>query len=82
MGTIEDLAAKLAEDTLDVMDDTGADRLFVEVGSMLGTSSQSLEEAYLTEIRVRIAERAARRFLMRRARDLNYGAAKPTDDGK
>lgn len=78
MGTIEDLAAKLAEDTLDVMDDTGADRLFVEIGTMLAASSQSLEEAYLTEIRVRIAERAARRLLLRRARELNYGAARPT----
>ena len=80
MGTIEDLAAKLAEDTLDVMDNTGADRLFTEIAGVLAASSQSLEEAFLTEIRVRIAERAAREFLMRRARELNYGA-KPPQEG-
>ncbi|UWQ89672.1 hypothetical protein QEZ52_12735 [Aliisedimentitalea scapharcae] len=63
MGTIETLAAKLAEDTVKVMDATGEDRLYVEVGDVLAAASQSLEEAYLTEIRVRLAERTARRFL-------------------
>ncbi|MCB1364314.1 MAG: hypothetical protein KDK02_09335 [Rhodobacteraceae bacterium] len=78
MGTIETLAAKLAEDTLAVMDATGDDRLFVEVGGVLATASQSLEEAYLTEIRVRLAERTARRFLARRAADAKARAeAKP-----
>ncbi|MFV0512761.1 MAG: hypothetical protein ACK5MY_03850 [Jhaorihella sp.] len=67
MGTIETLAAKLAEDTLTVMDATGEDRLYVEVGSVLATASQSLEEAFLTEVRVRLAERTARRFLNLRA---------------
>jgi hypothetical protein len=63
MGTIETLAAKLAEDTVKVMDATGQDRLYVEVGSVLAAASQSLEEAFLTEIRVRLAERTARKFL-------------------
>lgn len=63
MGTIDDLAAKLAEDTLAVMDETGNDRLYVEVGNYLAASSQSLEEAFLTEVRVRLAEQGARRFL-------------------
>ena len=30
---------------------------------LLGASSQSLEEAFLTEIRVRLAERKARQFV-------------------
>ena len=63
MGTIETLASKLAEDTVKVMDATGQDRLYVEVGNVLAAASQSLEEAYLTEIRVRLAERTARKFL-------------------
>lgn len=63
MSTLDQLAAKLAEDTLTVMDKTGEDRLFVEVGNLLAASSQSLEEAFLTEIRVRLSERAARKFL-------------------
>ena len=60
------LAAKLAEDTLKVMDETGEDRFFVEVGELLGASSQTLEEAFLTEIRVRLAERKARQFVIQR----------------
>jgi len=75
MGTIEVLAAKLADDTMDAMDETGEDRLFTEVGDVLAASSQSLEEAYLTEIRVRQSERIARRFLEKRLAGLR--ASKP-----
>lgn len=63
MNTIDRLAEKLAQDTMDAMDETGQERLYVEVGDVLAAASQSLEEAYLTEIRVRLAERTARRFL-------------------
>ena len=74
MGTIETLAAKLAEDTLAVMDATGEERLYVEIGNVLAAASQTLEEAFLTEIRVRLAERSARAFLLRRARELRAQA--------
>ena len=63
MGTIETLAQKLAIDTLKVQDATGEERLYVEVGQVLGAASQSLEEAFLTDMRVRLAERKARDFL-------------------
>ena len=63
MSTVDQLAAKLAEDTLEAMDATGEDRLYVQVGDLLAASSQSLEEAFLTEIRVRLAERNARKFI-------------------
>ncbi|WP_170330159.1 hypothetical protein [Ruegeria arenilitoris] len=64
--TITTLAAKLAEDTMKVMDETGEDRFYVEVGDLLGASSQTLEEAFLTEIRVRLSERKARQFVIKR----------------
>ncbi|MEX0348678.1 MAG: hypothetical protein AB3N15_04575 [Paracoccaceae bacterium] len=64
--TVETLAAKLAEDTVSIMDETGEDRLFVEIGTVLGAASQTLEEAYLTEVRVRMAEQKARAFLNKR----------------
>jgi len=73
--TVERLATKLAEDTMAVMDASGEDRLYVEVGNVLAAASQSLEEAYLTEVRVRLAERAARQFLERKASEA--GAAAP-----
>lgn len=63
MGTIETLAQKLAVDTLKIQDAIGEDRLYVEVGQVLGAASQSLEEAFLTEVRVLLAERKARDFL-------------------
>ncbi|TNJ40652.1 hypothetical protein [Phaeobacter sp. B1627] len=63
MATLDELAAQLAEDTLKVQDALGEDRMFMEVAQVLGAASQSLEEAFLTEIRVRLAERKARAFL-------------------
>ena len=66
MSTIDTLATKLAEDTIKAMDETGQDRLYMEVGAVLAAASQSLEEAYLTEVRVRLAERNGRKFLIRK----------------
>lgn len=63
MGTVEKLAEKLAIDTIKVQDATGEDRFYMEVAQVLGAASQSLEEAFLTEIRVRLAERKARQFI-------------------
>lgn len=68
--TLETLASALAEDCMAAMKATGHDRLYVEVGNALGASSQTLEEAFLTEIRIRLADRAARDFLLRRVREL------------
>lgn len=70
MSTIDDLARQLAIDTLELQEKTGEERLYVEVGNLLAAASQSLEEAYLTEVRVRLAERSARRFLDDRRRAL------------
>ncbi len=74
MSTLEDLASKLAADTLAAMEETGEERMYVEIGNMLAASSQSLEEAYLTEVRVRLAERAARRLLESRIAAARKGA--------
>ncbi|WP_417699396.1 hypothetical protein [Pseudophaeobacter sp.] len=63
MSTIEKLGEKLAIDTLKVQDAIGEDRFYMEVAQVLGAASQSLEEAFLTEIRVRLAERKARDFI-------------------
>jgi len=68
MGIIDVLAAKLAEDSMKAMDETGDERLYFEVGSLLSASSQSLEEAYLTEVRVRLAEWLARKFLVNKVK--------------
>lgn len=58
-----EMANNLAEECLAVQSEVGDDRLFMKVGDVLGASSQTLEEAFLTAVRTRMANDAARRFL-------------------
>ncbi|WP_425039338.1 hypothetical protein [Primorskyibacter sp. S187A] len=63
MGLAEDLANKLAEDVLkasDIMDDEDLPK---EIAKLLGASSQTSEEAFLTAVRVIQANRKARAML-------------------
>lgn len=68
------LAASLADDVLNLQDASGEDRFYIEVAKVLGASSQTLEEAFLTEIRIRLSERNARRFLAQKAAELKGSA--------
>ncbi len=68
--SVTKLAIALAEDCLLVQDASGEDRLYIELGEVLGASSQTLEEAFLTEVRIRLAERGARKFLNAKAASL------------
>ncbi|MEM6728859.1 MAG: hypothetical protein AAF618_10195 [Pseudomonadota bacterium] len=60
MSSLDTLAQKLADDVLAAQEETGNDRLFVEIGQVLLASSQTLEEAFMTECRIRMAEKKAR----------------------
>ncbi|MCT4555713.1 MAG: hypothetical protein N4A53_13575 [Pelagimonas sp.] len=60
---LSELADKLAADTIKAMDALGDDRLYEQVAKVLGASSQTSEEAFLTCIRIRLAERRGRQFL-------------------
>lgn len=60
---LAELADKLAADTIKAMDALDDDRLYEQVAKVLGASSQTAEEAYLTSIRIRLAERRGRTFL-------------------
>ncbi|APZ51345.1 hypothetical protein [Salipiger abyssi] len=75
MSLTQELAEKLAEDTFKVMDATGDDRFFMEVAKVIGASSTTLEEAYLTAVRVRMAERRARAFLVERLKQVQADGA-------
>lgn len=66
MGVTKDLADDLARDVLAAQDEMDHERLYLEVSKMLATVSPSMEEAFLTAIRVRLAERRARDFLNRK----------------
>ncbi|MGJ8626461.1 MAG: hypothetical protein ACSHXB_05825 [Sulfitobacter sp.] len=72
-----EMANKLAEDCLAVQAKTGDDRLFMKVGDVLGASSQTLEEAFLTAIRTRMAELQGRAFLKKKLLEHQAGQTKP-----
>jgi hypothetical protein len=63
MSLADDLADALAADVMAAMARLGNDRLYMDVGKVLGTSSPSLQEAFLTSVRLRLAEARGRKFL-------------------
>ena len=64
--TLIRLASQLAEDVVAAMEEMDDERFFTEVAQVISASSQSLEEAFLTEVRIRMTEKQARNFLDRR----------------
>jgi hypothetical protein len=62
---LEELADKLAIDTLAAMDETGDDRLHEKLAKSIGAYSPTLEEAFLTSMRVRMAARRGQAELAR-----------------
>ena len=71
-----EMANKLAEDCITVQAEIGNDRLFMELGQVLGSSSQTLEEAFLTAVRTRMANAAGQKFLERALKTHRSQAAK------
>jgi hypothetical protein len=63
MQYLEGIADKLAIEVLDVEEATGDETVVDEVKKIIGTSSTTLEEAFLTAVRVRRAERRASEML-------------------
>lgn len=63
MSMIDDLGFRLADEVLAEAELSGDDKLVDRIAAMLGASSQSLEEAYLTGIRVRRAEARAKEMI-------------------
>lgn len=63
MTDVNMLANKLADDCIAAQREIGNDRLFMEVAQVIGAASQTLEEAFLTAVRTRMAEAKGRAFL-------------------
>ncbi len=66
MGVVEDLADALALDALAAEAKTGDDLLIDKVSEIIGADSVTTQEAFLTAIRVRKADRRARVYLDKR----------------
>ena len=77
MGVAEDLGDNLARDVLAAMDEIGDERLFDKVGKVLADASPTMQEAFMTAIRVRVAERRGREFLERALEAKRTGKAAP-----
>jgi hypothetical protein len=63
MGITEDLADKLAIEAIAASEKLGDDQLVANVAKVIGATSATTEEAYLTAVRVRRAETRARQYL-------------------
>jgi len=68
MALTDDIADEIALLALADEQRTGDDTIIQQLAEILGSSSQTLQEAYLTSIRVRRAERRARELLESRAK--------------
>jgi hypothetical protein len=75
MGIADDLADDLARQTMAAMVELKNDVFYNDVAKVLGVSSPSMQEAFLTAIRVRLAAARGQTFL-----DLTLKAAR--DGGK
>lgn len=68
MRVAEDLADQLAQDALKAEEITGDERIVDDLADMMGATSQTAEEAFLTAVRVRRANAKARKMLAERVR--------------
>lgn len=77
MALVDELGDKLAADVMRAMLELNNDRLYIDVGKVLGTSSLSLQETFLTSIRLRLAEQRGRVFFEEAVRAVKAGVAPP-----
>ncbi|SEW07155.1 hypothetical protein SAMN04488515_0913 [Cognatiyoonia koreensis] len=75
MNYTEETANELADLALAEAEASGSPKIVDQIGELLGASSQSLQEAYLTAVRVRRAEARARELLAEAA--IKRGAQPP-----
>jgi hypothetical protein len=77
MGVTEDLADELALDVIKAVDATGDEELINQIALVLGATSQTAEEAFLTAVRVRRANIKARAMLLAKLK--KYKATRDAD---
>jgi hypothetical protein len=63
MTALQDLADQLAEDVLAAEVELDDDRFYEKIAKVLMAASPTFQEAFMTSVRVRLAERRGREFL-------------------
>jgi hypothetical protein len=81
MGVVEDLADELAQDVIKAIDTTGDEELVNEIALVLGATSQTAEEAFLTAVRVRRANIKARAVLLSKLKRFKADSENKGDTG-
>jgi hypothetical protein len=84
MSFIEDLADDLARDVIAAQGEMGDDRFYEKVSRVIGAASPTLQEAFMTSIRIRLAELRARQFFeaaLQARREGRDGPEAPRDYG-
>ncbi len=77
MGVVEDLGDALAIETLKAMEELDNDRFHNEVSRVVGASSPTLQEAFLTSMRIRMAAERGRKFVEATLKAKREGGAAP-----
>jgi hypothetical protein len=77
MPILQDLTEQLAKDVVEAMDETGDDKLHDRVARVLLDASPTTQEAFMTAVRVILAERKGRKFLEQTLKAKREGAAAP-----
>ena len=84
MGVADELGDALARDVLAALDELGDERFFEKIGKILGDASPTMQEAFMTAVKVRLAERRGRAFLtqaLNAKRGKGVAPAPPYDGG-
>jgi hypothetical protein len=63
MSVLEDMGDALARDVIAAMEELGDDRFFDKVSKVLLDASPTMQEAFLTAYRVRVAEKRGRAYI-------------------
>ncbi len=77
MGVVEDLGDELARQTMAAMEELGDDRYYYEVAKVVGASSPTLQEAFLTSMRIRLAAARGQKFVEETLRSRRTGGKAP-----
>ena len=77
MAILQDLTERLAVDVVAAMDETGDDRLHDKMAKILLDASPTTQEAFMTAVRVILAERKGRKLLEQTLKASREGGAAP-----
>ena len=63
MSVLEDMGDALARDVIAAMEELGDERFYDKISKILLDASPTMQEAFLTAYRVRVAEKRGRAFI-------------------